>query len=142
VQRRLADVHLIANLDDIRGLCESGEELAIFTRGDADRAYAAAFRDFGVDVDVFEPAEAAKQILARSVPLEMAASLDHWALVRKWEQKASQGSKLLAIARLVDNDPTRNRVRDLLLDANVGPDRLAELAASAQVERLLTRHTI
>jgi serine/threonine protein kinase/Tfp pilus assembly protein PilF len=137
VEKRLADINLLVKLDDIRGLCESGEELAIFTRGDADRAYAAAFRDFGIDFETIDHAAAARQILQRSVSLEIAASLDHWALVRKWQLNPSQGEELLNIARLVDQDPTRNRIRDLLLTTESGNDHLAGFAATAPIEQIL-----
>jgi serine/threonine protein kinase/Flp pilus assembly protein TadD len=137
VQHRLADLHMLSKLDDIRGLCESGEELADFTRGDADQAYAAAFQEFGIDVNALDAQDSASRIRARSVPIDLAAALDHWALIRKWQHRELDAQRLLTIARAVDKDYWRDRVRDALQVADRESKKLLELAAVAPPHELL-----
>jgi tetratricopeptide (TPR) repeat protein len=137
VRSRLADLTILFELDDIRGRCESGEELADFTRGDADRAYAEAFQAFGIDVNALDPQESASRIRARSVTTELAMALDHWALIRKWQGRELDSRRLLTIARAVDKDYWRNRLRETLQVSDTNSQQLSALAAAAPSHELL-----
>ncbi len=75
--------------------------------------YALAFREYGVDVEVLPTEEAVARLQARpAVALRVAAALDDWASVRAVVSKAdAAGRKQLAIARGLDRDPLRDRLR-------------------------------
>src|SRR5262249_19917390 len=79
-----------------------------------DQAYREAFREYGLDVEALEPHEAAQRLRARNASVELPAALDDWALIRSTTQPGGgPGWKdLLAVARAIDPDPWRNRVRD------------------------------
>ncbi len=88
----------------------------------ADAAYAAAFREFGVDVDQLEPAEAGKQLRQRPQALEIAFAIDAWALIRKDLARDEQTDKqdpvkdrlyrrLVELACVIDPDPFRCSIR-------------------------------
>src|SRR5262249_30562347 len=147
---------LVTNLQMVRRLEEIRLEKADLKEGlfddvRADRLYAEAFRDFGIDVDALEAAEAAERIRARPIRVELATALDHWSHVRlrknahwvhlRLRDNARTGDQadwqhLLAVARLADPDPWRNRLRDVMGRSPAGQDALTELAAAADVAAL------
>jgi serine/threonine-protein kinase len=88
----------------------------LFEAAAADRGYAAAFRDFGLDVDKLEPASAAAHV-PDGVREPVASALDHWATVRVRDLNDRPGwQKRLEIARAVDApDPWRQQMRDARL---------------------------
>ena len=71
------DRELLARFESIYGGLGINPKL---DRADADLA--AAFRDFGVDVDRLDPTEAGRRLRGRSAPMELAFCLDNWALMR------------------------------------------------------------
>ena len=96
-----------------------------------DTAYAEAFREYGIDVDTLDPQEAAERIRGRSVLLELASALDHWAGTRR---AISQGDdagwkRLVAVARAADLDEWRNELRDAWEHRRI--ETLNKLATSA-----------
>ncbi len=92
---------------------------AVITYGHAAAgAYAAAFRDYGIDVLALEPKEAARQIAARPrVSVALAAALDDW-LALEFDQPVAR--RLLAVSREVDPEPYRNRLRAAVAAADAG----------------------
>jgi tetratricopeptide (TPR) repeat protein len=103
------DRHLLDRLAEIRS--QRGDE---FSKADTDADYARAFRDYGIDVEVLNPAEAAARIRARppAVSLAMTAALDDWALDQRQRQPPSTDwQRLLQVARAADPDPWRDRLR-------------------------------
>src|SRR5262249_57945331 len=73
--------------------------------------YAAAFRDFGVDVEALPEEEAAARLRARpSLAVALAAALDDWARTAR-RQAPDQSKRLWALAAAVDPDPCRGCVR-------------------------------
>jgi serine/threonine-protein kinase len=85
--------------------------------GVTDMAYAEAFRRTGIDLDSLTPAEAAAGLSARpaTVRLQVLPYLDSWSLVRRnEEQPAERWQRPLAVARAVDSDAYRNRLRALV----------------------------
>ncbi len=96
-------------------------------------AYLRAFRDYGIDVEVLPAEQAAGLIRARLVHLELAGALDHWV---GGLGPSPRRNKLIAIARAVDSDEWRNRVRDALWAGQRGQAVLAELVASEKVRAL------
>jgi len=82
--------------------------------GKANTGYAAAFRDYGINVPALAAEEAASRVAARRVRKELAAALDWWAEAR---HKANPGDEvapatlhLRSVARLADPEPWRERL--------------------------------
>src|SRR5262249_15463545 len=96
--------------------------------------YAAAFRDYGIDVESLDAAEAAERIGARAIRVELAAALDDWARIRRPQQGRKSGRDLLAVARAADPDPSRAALRDALLRGD--GQALVERAASKEIGSL------
>lgn len=111
-------------------------------RAREDAQYAAAFRDYGIDVDALSPAEAGARIAARPIAIELAAALDHWAFSRRRTKprRLDEARHLADVARAADPDPWRDRLRDALevrmTERERGRATLRELAASADVDAL------
>jgi eukaryotic-like serine/threonine-protein kinase len=86
----------------------------------ADAAYAAAFRDFGIDPTQLNPAEAARRFRQRGQPIEFASRLDDWALIRKaattpYNVKVDALClRLIETAQATDDDAWRNSIRSLI----------------------------
>src|SRR5262249_20406003 len=96
--RQPADRDLAARLDGIR-----------LERVQTDRAYRQAFQNYGLDLDALSPEEAAARIQASAIGSQLAAGLDAWVLAR-WAA-GQDPARLLAVARRVDPDPWRDRLR-------------------------------
>jgi serine/threonine-protein kinase len=109
---------------------------------EADRKYAQAFREYGIDVETCAPEAAAGQIQRSNVRLDLITALDSWARWRKSYHADDQSWKrLIEIARLADPDPVRNGLR-ASLEKKLGAERraaLAELAESISGDNLPTQ---
>jgi tetratricopeptide (TPR) repeat protein len=82
-----------------------------------DEAYAEAFRDADLDLEVLSAAEAAERLKRRptAVVVELAAYLDHWLSVRVEARRPQDARrKLLEVARAADADEYRGQLRSLL----------------------------
>ncbi len=107
---RLADLQMIFRLEDIRmNHLEAPEDGLGLVR--AAELYAAAFRDYQIDVEQGGPADVAAQIKNRDVRAALIAALDDWA------QNASDNNarvRLLAIANAAEGQPgsLTSQVRD------------------------------
>jgi serine/threonine-protein kinase len=100
---------------------------------DHDRAYASAFRDYGIDVQHLPPAEAARRMHQRPIRIELAAALDDWSLVsgKAREKDPWLRQRLLEVARDADADLWRVQLRTALLKDD--RDSMKRLAASPEV---------
>jgi serine/threonine-protein kinase len=103
-----------------------------------DEQFAAAFRDYGIDVDALDPAEAGVRIAARPIAVELAGGLENWAHNRRSRlspRDFAGARRLLAIANVADPDPWRIQLRDTFSRMPRGRrealDELRRLAASA-----------
>jgi serine/threonine-protein kinase len=108
---------------------------------DQDRAqretdYAAAFRNYGIDVDALDPAVAGARIAARPNAVELVTALDQWILNRRGmiPPNDAGAAHLAAVAKVADPDPWRNQLRDALDRKDVAA--LRTLASSVDLERL------
>ena len=103
---------------------------------DVDRRYAAAFRALEADVDALAPVQAAAWLLTRTKPRELAREFDAWARLRRFELEvpSSRWAHLLEVARSVDPDPWRDRLRDSAVAGDV--DALWRMAEEAQGKEL------
>jgi tetratricopeptide (TPR) repeat protein len=110
--------------------------------GRADREYATAFREYGIDVERLSTAEAGASIAESPIAAEMVDALDQWAFVRRVANRrdASKARLLSAVAQAADPDPWRCRLRDALdleaTDRERARATFLELAASAPEEDL------
>jgi serine/threonine protein kinase/Flp pilus assembly protein TadD len=104
------DVNTLALLQEAR-LRRITFHRGTFATSAAEPAFAAAFAQYGLDLDALTPEEAAARIADSAIRENLVAALDEWAFVvrRDW----AGIYRLLAIARLVDHDAWRNQFRDL-----------------------------
>jgi serine/threonine protein kinase/tetratricopeptide (TPR) repeat protein len=105
--------------------------------GQDSRNLAPHFRDYGIDVEALGPAEAAALIQASAIREHLVAGLDNWAhqlMSQEGEEPRQKRGLLLAVARLADPDPWRNRLRDMVVSGDISD--LGPLARSAPVEEL------
>jgi eukaryotic-like serine/threonine-protein kinase len=127
------DHTLLDKLIDIRSAKEDDPD-----GSDSDLAYAAAFREAGIDVAAVPPAEAGNRVKTRStaIAVTLSAALDNWAAVRRSRRRDRPGAERLAqAARAADADPWRNQLRDAL-EASKGPQRLEELRGLARTAKV------
>jgi serine/threonine-protein kinase len=110
VRQARADADMVAGLQDIRlRLLEgrkSHEEVA--PRGD--RLYAEAFRNYGIDLTILEPAEAAAQIRRSAIRETLLAFLHDWLF---WVSGVDR-DKLRTVVDLADDDEWRHGMREAL----------------------------
>jgi serine/threonine-protein kinase len=100
-------------------------------RARRDRAFAAAFRDYGIDLARLTPEEAARRIAARRIRGKLVAALDNWLFNLGPDGDVGRALKLMAVAGAVDDDPTRRRLRAALLKQD--RDTFRQLAADPRV---------
>jgi serine/threonine protein kinase/tetratricopeptide (TPR) repeat protein len=137
------DMEMVQRLEEIRLIEGEGTQLDMdaFNFAKMDHAYATAFRDYDIDIESLEPAEAADFVRGRAIRVELAAALDQWARAY-WisRVKSDTGWRArLTIARMVDPDPWRNRLRDAYEQRySEGPTVKAfeQLAASVPLDQL------
>jgi serine/threonine protein kinase/Flp pilus assembly protein TadD len=109
VEERRKNVTMIAMLDEAR--YQNFRDGVLFDREVADRAYAAAFEQYGLNLEKLEPEEAAQRIRKSTIRSQLVAALDHWASVRRAHRPGSE-ERLQVVARLADDDPWRQQLRD------------------------------
>jgi tetratricopeptide (TPR) repeat protein len=136
VEELVSDLKMVRRLEDVR-LEQTAVRDDHWDNALADALYAEAFRDYGLDVEALDVAEAAARVRACSISIELTAALDHWALARKATRKQEHGWKhLVAVARAADPDPWRNRFRDAFASGLLEKKALEDLAASAELTSL------
>jgi tetratricopeptide (TPR) repeat protein len=123
------DIEMAARLDALRaGKLPHGD--GSFRHGDPQtaRAYADAFKAYGLDVHADPPADVADRLKTRRIREQLLAGLDDWMVV---QPDRAVRERLRVIAERADADVWRNRMR-LAVVAN---DRraLEELAAQPEV---------
>jgi serine/threonine protein kinase/tetratricopeptide (TPR) repeat protein len=110
VHQQLADLQMLRTLEEIR-LLQTSLIGDAFDHARADPAYAAAFREYGIDVQSLDPAAAAERVRDSAIQDYLVAALDDWAWVKPHEDLAG-GERLRAVAGLADPDPLRDSLRD------------------------------
>jgi tetratricopeptide (TPR) repeat protein len=137
VEQRNKDLEMVLQLEEARfqitgvytaALPSLGGARVPFDWGASGPAYTAAFEWYGLDVDHLDPREAARPIQEGTIRIQLAAALDDWAFMRR--NLGIQGwRQLLAITRLADPDPWRDRLRDAMEGDD--PSALAKVAKAA-----------
>jgi serine/threonine-protein kinase len=87
--------------------------------------YAEAFRDYGLDLDQFEPDKAAARIEISAIRGQLVAALDDWLAAPSDRSREC----LLAVLSRADADPWRQKLRVMFVDGNL--KALRELAREA-----------
>jgi serine/threonine-protein kinase len=120
IRRRDEDAEMLARLERLRARRRSDDQT---DPAEIHAAYAAEFRDVGIDVERLPAEQAAAKIRERGIAVDLAATLDDWSwMVRpapgrdRLEVDAGLWHKLLTIARLADPDEWRDRYREAALD--------------------------
>ena len=130
VAPRLVDQRMLVQLEDIRinhlDIDEGG--LSLLRPGPR---YAAAFREYGVEIEGKDPAAVAREIKARRVRSSLVAALDHWA---QSSASISERQHLRKIADAADDekDAMPRRLRHALDTTN--KDALIQIASEPGVE--------
>jgi tetratricopeptide (TPR) repeat protein len=134
VEQLQKDIQMLAELERIR-LDQTGIRDGRFDKTSADPQYVKAFREYGVNVETLGPAEVAATVQKSAIREHLAAGLDGWAdALADYDNEESRqrARQLLAVARQVDPDEWRNRLRDMVLSRD--PKDLEQLELSAPVE--------
>jgi tetratricopeptide (TPR) repeat protein len=103
----LADAAMVVRLEDIH-LAQAELKDGALDRETPARLYAAAFRDYGIDVEALEPAEALERIRQRAIRDHLAAVLEEWAGLKV--APAFQ-ERLLALAEQASSEDYRGELR-------------------------------
>jgi tetratricopeptide (TPR) repeat protein/serine/threonine protein kinase len=132
VRSRLADLELLDSLENVRLEKLTEAKGGDYDKEGADSLYGQRFRGAGLDVEALPVEEAGQRIGRSTVATELAAVLDQWASVRREIREVDDSSwkDLLQLARLVDPDVWRTRVREALERR----DRRALLALASSEE--------
>jgi tetratricopeptide (TPR) repeat protein len=126
------DVEMALRLQEARLRGAAAGKRSAFDVAALAAAYEEAFAWYGLDVDHLDPQQAGEFIRSRSIALQLVAALDDWAFIGK---RGSKGRRhLLAISRVADPDPWRDRLRDALEGKD--PKELKELASAARADKL------
>ena len=92
----------------IERLAEIHNDLGVHLDGErADAEYAAAFRNYGVDVDALDPVQAGRLLAESPVAIELANALDQWTFIRRSPATRDLAGRrrLSAVAREADARP-------------------------------------
>jgi serine/threonine-protein kinase len=102
------DRRMVARLEEILQTGMQPGSAGGFDFSRLPRAYAAAFRDYGIDVEALPAAEAASRVRACRPWRELVAGLDEWALT---QVSPAVRRHLLEVASRADPDAQRDRLR-------------------------------
>jgi tetratricopeptide (TPR) repeat protein len=144
VRRRVGEVRhdlaLVARLDRIRQKRATFVE-GKFNHAGAERDYAVAFREYGVDVEALPSEKAIAQLREKpTLAVPIAAALDDWVEVRRnLGEGEPRWKPLIALARGLDPDPLRDRLRATWGRA-VTPELQAELLRLVESIDVKTQH--
>jgi tetratricopeptide (TPR) repeat protein len=115
VRELVKDLELIDQLEQIRML-RAAWVVGDFDDVGADREYARAFRDYGVDIQALAGEASMDRLKARpTLAIILASALDDWVMVQSnlAKQDSPARNRLMAVARGIDPDPLRDRLRSL-----------------------------
>jgi len=133
VRELLKDLELIDRLERIRmdsATTVGGE----FDLAGPDREYGQAFREYGLDLDVVPVQASIERLKARpGIAVALAAALDDWTRCRG--RIRAGWKRLMTVARGIDPDPLRNRLRALMEEPpTTERDELSRLARIPDIQ--------
>jgi serine/threonine protein kinase/Flp pilus assembly protein TadD len=104
------DLPMVARLEEVR---REAAALGLPAEFEAtDRGYATAFADYGLDLAALDARTAADRIRGSAVRIYLLEALDDWAHVKDVLSNGKDGEPVRAVARLADDDPWRQQLRD------------------------------
>ncbi len=105
-------------------------------RSKMDADYAAAFREYGLDIDALPAVKAGAGIVARRIADDLVSAIDQWTFCRRAMSPVDPAAvgRLIAVANEADSDTWRKRLRDALGRDDRGA--LRQLAATADIDHL------
>jgi tetratricopeptide (TPR) repeat protein len=121
------DRQMVARLERAYLSRAAAVQAGSFDHAAAGREYAAAFRDYGVDVKGLPRQAAAELIRASAINRELVSALDDWATSLIAASDAPERKDLTALAYAADRDPEGKAMREAL--ARNDGDFLKDLAA-------------
>ncbi len=133
VEQRRNEVALVARLEEARLQRSAVGPDGRLDNAGADQAYAAAFASYGLNLETLAPEEAAERIRTSPIRTQLVVALDDWASCKKDGHVGSE-ERLRIVARLADDDPWRQQLRD----PEVRKDRAA-LERLAEAEGVLAQ---
>ena len=113
------DLDLVADLEEIRLLLSSGGDDPTAKSHSPETMYAEAFRKYGIDLLVLDPAVAAARIRNSAVRETLLAFLHDWLY---WISDADR-ARVQAVVDLADDDPWRRAFRDAIASRIRDPRR-------------------
>jgi serine/threonine protein kinase/Flp pilus assembly protein TadD len=128
-ERSSSNRELFAALEEVRQ--PEGDKVYPTDWATLDRAYAAAFAAHGLEVERGAAEALAQALELRGVSVELAGALDEWASVRRRAEQPEGAARLSAVARSLDPDALRQRLREALVAGDVAA--LREIAAQFPV---------
>jgi tetratricopeptide (TPR) repeat protein len=135
VAARLADLELLAKLEDLRSGQWIASKSGAFNRALLDRRYGETFREGHLDVEALPAAEAGERIRGTTAAVELAAEIDNWTYQLRWVGAGGDRRKhLMQVAREADCDDWRTRLREAL--ESTDRKALVELAAQEEAKDL------
>lgn len=93
-----------------------------------DKAYAKAFREAGLDLEVLTPKDAGERLRSRPAAVDLAAAIDDWAFLRSLLKDVAGAKLLTDLAQAADPDPWRRELRKAIALPN----------GASQLEALMT----
>ncbi|MBN2490913.1 MAG: tetratricopeptide repeat protein [Planctomycetes bacterium] len=127
-----ADRAMVARLEEIRLLAADRWETPGDYEGPTDVAYAAAFRDYGIDVDALKPEDATARIRASAIADALVVALDDWTNVRARRPQTSEPEwhRLSQAADAADSSRFRHELRAAARAADL--EKAQRLAAAPE----------
>jgi serine/threonine protein kinase/tetratricopeptide (TPR) repeat protein len=126
------DVRMLAALEAIQ-LDQARVRGENFDLSDTAAGFASAFQEYGINLEALESKETSEVVRQSAIRDQLAAGLDFWAyfLAHKGDQEGAD--RLFAFARQTDNNPWRNRLREV-----IGPGKKipVDLLRSLPVEEM------
>jgi serine/threonine protein kinase len=149
VRELLADLEMAGQLEAVRLKTTESQSGWRVHLNEVETAYMKVFAAYGLDDERLDPHEVAARIRARPIWLQVVTALDGWVDARRQvpasghagngpDNPSPDTKRLIAVARAVDPDPWRDRLRDALAlkESTTRRQALLELASTAPVEAM------
>ncbi len=100
--------------------------------------YEEVLKKYEIDIETASIEAVGQAIGATGVADKIALTLDHWALAKRWTQpeRSDEWKRLVEIARRVDPDSSRDKIRQALVDDDLGA--LARISQAAELSQAST----
>ncbi len=105
------DLEMLRKLEEARLQRAAGSTAELLDYPVADRLYATAFENYGLDVTKLSPIEVAERVRSSAIREPLITALEDWAFLRQLWKQADQ-RPLRAAAGLADDDDWRQRLRE------------------------------